>query len=184
MKYQCAKQKRRVSRRFFSSFRARYQRRSCNTLCCDWLASASAETAIDCRVCGAWLLAASSLVSASVRFDDPVCSTLIRFFEKSCRISTMDRLEPSADASERNVLDAAFKLVNTLLVAPLSMKSTPVTRLLSPRPAELNVTPLMLSVDFPVSLKTSFKVSPLSRLMPLKEESCAVVLICARMLLY
>ena len=31
----------------------------------------------------AWLLAASSLVSARVRFDEPVCNTLIRFFEKS-----------------------------------------------------------------------------------------------------
>src|SRR5689334_83699 len=67
----------------FSPFRARYQRRSCNTLACDWLASASAETAIDWRVDSAWLLAASSLVSASVRFDEPVCSTLIRFLLKS-----------------------------------------------------------------------------------------------------
>src|ERR1700682_3397709 len=61
----------------------RYQRSSCSTLCWDWLASASAETAIDWRVASAWLLAASSLVSASVRLDEPVCSTLIRFFEKS-----------------------------------------------------------------------------------------------------
>ena len=42
----------------------------------------------------------------------------------------------------------------------------------------------MLSVELPVSLKTSFSVSPFSRLTPLKEESCDVVLICARMLLY
>src|SRR5258708_35314731 len=61
----------------------RDQRSNCSTLCCDWLASASAETAIDCRVDNAWLFAASSLVSASVRLDEPVCSTLIRFFEKS-----------------------------------------------------------------------------------------------------
>src|SRR5665811_696115 len=33
------------------------QRSSCNTLCCDWLASASADTAIDWRVDSAWLLA-------------------------------------------------------------------------------------------------------------------------------
>ena len=59
------------------------QRSSCSTLCCDWFASASADTAIDWRVASAWLFAASSLVSASVRFDEPVCSTLIRFFEKS-----------------------------------------------------------------------------------------------------
>src|ERR1700704_1896242 len=61
----------------------RNQRRSCRTLWFDWLASASAETAIDWRVDSAWLLAASSLESARVRLDDPVCSTLIRFFEKS-----------------------------------------------------------------------------------------------------
>ena len=61
----------------------RDQRSSCSTLCCDWLASASAETAIDWRVDSAWLLAASSFGSASVRFDAPVCSTLIRFLLKS-----------------------------------------------------------------------------------------------------
>src|ERR1700726_573563 len=66
-------------RRLRLVFFPRYQRRSCSTLDCDWLASASAETAIDWRVDSAWLLAASSLVSASVRFDEPVCSTLIRF---------------------------------------------------------------------------------------------------------
>src|SRR5689334_13925917 len=37
----------------------RFQRRSCRTFCCDWLASASAEVAIDWRVDSAWLLAAS-----------------------------------------------------------------------------------------------------------------------------
>src|SRR5205814_9436342 len=69
-------------RSFFRGFRL-FQRRSCRTLCCDWLASASADTAIDWRVASAWLLAASSLVSASVRFAEPVCRTLIRFLEKS-----------------------------------------------------------------------------------------------------
>src|SRR5689334_18922153 len=95
------------------------QRSSCSTLCWLWLASASAETAIDCRVDSAWLLAASSLVSASVRLDEPVCSTLIRFLEKSWRISTMERFEPSEEASERRVLEAAFRLLSTRLVAPL-----------------------------------------------------------------
>src|SRR5689334_18992854 len=42
----------------------------------------------------------------------------------------------------------------------------------------------MLKVDLPVSLNTSFRVSPFSRLTPLKEASCAVVLICASTLLY
>src|SRR4051794_6916462 len=71
------------ARRFrFSWFASDHcSRRS--TLCCDWLASASAEPAIDGRVDSAWLLAASSLVSASVRLDEPVCNTLIRFLLKS-----------------------------------------------------------------------------------------------------
>src|ERR1700686_3497744 len=42
----------------------------------------------------------------------------------------------------------------------------------------------MLSVDLPVSLKVSLRVSPFNRLIPLKDESCAVVVICAMMLLY
>src|SRR6201996_1204865 len=100
-----------------------YQRSSCSTLCCDWLARASAETAIDWRVDSAWLLAASSLVSASVRLDEPVCSTLIRFFEKSWRICTIDRFEPNCEASERSVVLAAVRFDNTLLVEALSMKS-------------------------------------------------------------
>src|SRR5271154_3453017 len=164
---------------FASHFAFEYQRRSCSTLACDWLASASAETAIDWRVDSAWLLAASSLVSASVRFDAPVCSTLIRFFEKSWRICTIDRFEPRADASERNVVLAAVSAVNWALAELLSRKSVPADRVDRPRPAVLKVTPVMLSVDLPVSLNVSFSVSPFNRLTPLKDESCAVVLICA-----
>src|ERR1700731_1250410 len=89
-------------RRFGIACCRRDQRSSCSTLCCDWLASASAETAIDWRVDRAWLLGASSLESASVRVDEPVCNTLIRLFAKSWRICTIDRFEPSAEASERN----------------------------------------------------------------------------------
>src|SRR6476660_1504837 len=103
----------------------RDQRSSCSTLACDWLASASAETAIDWRVASAWLLAASSLVSASVRLDEPVCSTLIRFFEESWRICTIDRFEPSDEASERNVVLALVSAVNALLAELLSRKSVP-----------------------------------------------------------
>src|SRR5580704_14065929 len=160
------------------------QRSSWSTLCCDWLASASAETAIDWRVDSAWLLAASSFGSASVRFDAPVCSTLIRFLLKSWRICTTDRFEPSVEASARSELEAFCSDVNTLLVALLSMKSVPTTRLERPRPAELNVVPVMFSVEEPVSLNTSFSESPLNRLIPLNEESCEVVVICDRMLLY
>src|ERR1700730_7469242 len=162
----------------------RDQRSSCNTLCCDWLASASAETAIDWRVDSAWLLAASSFGSASVRVDAPVCSTLIRFLLKSWRICTTDRFEPSVEASARSESEAFCSDVNTLLVALLSMKSVPTTRLERPRPGALNVVPVMLSVEEPVSLNTSFSESPFNRLMPLNEESCAVVVICDRMLLY
>ena len=42
----------------------------------------------------------------------------------------------------------------------------------------------MFKVDLPVSLKVSFRLSPFSRLMPLKDESCAVVEICVMMSLY
>src|SRR3979490_1399783 len=80
-----------------------------STLCCDWLASASADTAIDCRVDSAWLLAASWLVSANVRLDEPVCSTLIRFFEKSCRICTIERFEPNAEPWVRSKVEAPLR---------------------------------------------------------------------------
>src|SRR6478735_7329280 len=98
------KRRRGCPRRLPDSGVRRYQRSSWSTLCCEELASANADTAIDWRVDSAWLLAASSLVSASVRLDEPVCSTLIRFFEKSWRICTIDRFEPKADASVRSVV--------------------------------------------------------------------------------
>src|ERR1700720_4380828 len=91
------------------------QRSSCSTLCCDWLASASAETAIDCRVDSAWLLAASWFGSATVRLDAPVCSTLIRFLLKSWRISTIDRFEPRLDAAVRSVVLAWVNCASTAL---------------------------------------------------------------------
>src|ERR1700748_2616022 len=94
-------------------FKSRDQRSSCSTLCCDWLASASAETAIDWRVDSAWLLAASSFGSASVRFDAPVCSTLIRFLLKSWRICTTDRFERARDASVRSVVLASVNCDST-----------------------------------------------------------------------
>src|SRR5213080_5143721 len=103
----------------------RNQRRSCRTLWFDWLASASAETAIDWRVDSAWLLAASSLVSASVSAAEPVCSTLIRFLLKSWRICTIDRLAPKADACDRSVTLAVLSDARTVLVEVLSRKSVP-----------------------------------------------------------
>src|SRR5512140_3232439 len=175
------RRRRRFPRRLVDLSRSRAQRSSCSTLCCDWLASASADTAIDWRVDSAWLLAASSLVSASVRLDEPVCSTLITFFEKSWRICTIDRLEPKAEASDRSELLALARLAMTLLVAALSMKSVPGTRLERPRLAASKLTPVMLRIDLPVSLKVSFSVSPPSRLMPLNEASWAVVVIWAMM---
>src|SRR5712672_3322033 len=143
-----SKRKRRsFLRRFDCWYRRRAQRSSWSTLCCDWLARASADTAIDWRVDSAWLLAASSLVSASVRLDEPVCSTLIRFLEKSWRICTIDRFDPRDDASERSAVLAALSEVRTLLAELLSRKSTPWFRGARARPARLKVTPLMFSVD-------------------------------------
>src|SRR5882724_12882885 len=107
-----SKKRRGFPRRLALCFLVRDQRRSCSTLCCDWLASDSADTAIDWRVDSAWLFAASSLVSASVRLDEPVCSTLIRLFEKSWRICTIDRFEPNVDASVRSEVLAALSAVN------------------------------------------------------------------------
>src|SRR6202158_1494941 len=108
-------------------FCSRAQRSSCSTLCCDWLASASADTAIDWRVDSAWLLAASSLVSASVRLDEPVCSTLIRFFEKSWRICTTERFEPRDEATVRIDVLALVSAVKALFAELLSRKSVPAT---------------------------------------------------------
>src|SRR3954463_7161259 len=124
------------------SFR-RYQRSSWGTLCCDGLASASADTAIDWRVDSAWLLAASSLVSASVRLAEPVCSTLIRFLLKSWRICTTDRFEPSVEASVRRAVVAEPSLVSTPLAELLSRKSVPENSEARPGPAALKVTPEM-----------------------------------------
>src|SRR3954465_15230536 len=93
--------------------RLRYQRRSCKTLCCDWLASDSAETAIDWRDGRAWLLGAPWVVAARGRVDKPVCSTLIKVLEKSWRISTTERFEPSDEATDRSVLEAALSVATT-----------------------------------------------------------------------
>src|SRR5262249_36562384 len=92
--------------------------------------------------------------------------------------------EPSVDASDRSEVEAVFSAVIALLADELSRKSVPETRVERPRPVALKVTPVMLSVERPVSLKVSFSVSPFNRLMPLKEASWAVVLICASTLLY
>ena len=148
------------------------------------LASASADTAIDWRVDSAWLLAASSLESASVRLDEPVCSTLISFFEKSWRICTIDRLAPKAEACDRSVMLAVLSAVRTLPVRTLSVKSVPGVSGARPRPAGLKVTPAIVRVDLPVSSKIIFSELPSSRLMPLKDASCAVVVSCWMIWLY
>src|ERR1700682_5655846 len=162
----------------------RNQRRSCSTLCCDWLASASADTAIDWRVGSAWLFGASSLVSARVPVGAPGCTHLISFLLKSWRICTIDRFEPRAEACDRNVSDALPILAIVALAEALSRKSVPEVSEARPRPAGLKVTPLMFRVDLPVSLKVSLRSSPFSRLIPLNEASCAVVEICWMTLLY
>src|ERR1700761_8578812 len=160
------------------------QRSNCNTLAWDWLASESAETAIDWRVDSAWLSAASWFVSASVRFDAPVCSTLIRLSEKSCRICTIERFEPRFEASARSVEDTVLNVFSVLLADALSRKSVPEVNVVRPRPAVLNDTPVIDRLDLPVSLKDSFNVSPFSRFTPLNDASWVVALICASTLLY
>src|SRR6202047_2233184 len=118
----------------FEKFR-RNQRSSCNTFCWDWLASDNAEVAIDWRVESAWLFAASSVESASVRFDEPVCRTLMMFLLKYWRICTIDRLAPKAEACDRSVTLAVLSDARMLLVVELSMKSVPVVSVRRPSPA-------------------------------------------------
>src|SRR6202000_3294425 len=118
------------------------------------------------------------------RFDEPVCNTSIMLLLKSWRTCTIDRFEPSVEASARSVEDAVESAFSALWAELLSRKSVPARSVDRPRPAVLKVAPVMLSVDLPVSLNTSFSVSPFRRLTPLKEESCEVVLICASTLLY
>src|SRR5438046_1534821 len=107
---------------------------------------------MDWRVDSAWLLAASSLVSASVRLDEPVCSTLIRSLEKAWRICTIERFDPSDDACERSVELAELSAASVLLAELLSIRSVPVTRTDRPRLVGVSARPVMLRVDLPVSL--------------------------------
>jgi hypothetical protein len=60
-----------------------------------------------------------------LRFEAPVCSTLIRFFEKSWRIGMIDRFGPRFDASERSVVltRPARIMVNNNLRARASPRS-------------------------------------------------------------
>src|SRR5260221_1836250 len=141
-------------------------------------------TTIGVRGDSAGLLAVSALVSSRISLDEPVCNTLIRFFEKSWRICTIDRFEPRADASVRSEVLAAPSKVSALFAELLSRKSVPLVNEARPRPAALKVTPRMFRVDLPVSLKVSLRLSPFSRLMPLNEASCDVVVICWMTLLY
>src|SRR4051812_38561225 len=134
----CGKQKRRsFLRRLDLRLSSLHYCSSFSTLCCDWLASASAETAMDWRGDSARLLGGFSFVSASVRLAEPVCSTLIRFLLKSWRICTTDRLEPSVEASERSVSDALPSFVRIDFAELLSRKSVPDSSEARPRPPAL-----------------------------------------------
>src|SRR6202011_2527720 len=72
----------------------------------------------------------------------------------------------------------------TVWVEALSRKSVPAVSDFRPRPFGLKVTPVIVEVDLPVSSNTSFRESPFSRLTPLKDASCAVVVICVMIWLY
>src|SRR6476660_10587207 len=79
---------------------------------------------------------------------------------------------------------AVLSDVSTTLVEALSTKAVPEVSAARPRPAGLNVTPEIVDVDLPGSLNTSLSESPFNRLMPLKDASCAVVVICEMIWLY
>src|SRR4051794_33903805 len=71
------------------------------------------------RVWRARRFAASSLLSAKVRFDAPVCSVLIRALVKSWRVCTIDRFEPKLDASDRSVSVAVLRLLRIVVMPAL-----------------------------------------------------------------
>ena len=148
----------------------RNQRRAAERSGVDWLASESAETAIDWRVDSAWLLAASSLESARVRLDEPVCSTLIRFFREV--LTDLHDREVGAEGrslrAQRRML-AVLSAVRTL-VAEL-IDEVGAVRATQAETVRIEGHAWIVEVDLPVSLNTSFSVSPLSRLTPLKDES-------------
>src|SRR4051812_50080213 len=66
------------------------------------------------------MFAPSSLVSASVRASEPVCSVLIIALVKSWRICTVDRFEPNDCACDRSVVRAAVKSVVAAAMLPVS----------------------------------------------------------------
>ena len=76
----------------------------------------------DWRVERAWELAASSLRSAFVRLPEPVCSTLIRFLEKSWRFCTTERFEPKVEALARSVSEAVVSVLSVVLMSASSRK--------------------------------------------------------------
>src|SRR5437660_328567 len=162
-----SRKRRGLPRRFDLAFCCGDQRNSCSTLACAWLASARAETAIDWRVASAWLFAASSLVSASVRLAEPVCSTLIRFFEKSWRICTIDKFEPRVEACVRNASDALVILAIVALAEALSRLAD---RLLAAK-ATFNwsrdsLAPKVMLVAVPPPVEAIVRTSPALMMVP------------------
>jgi len=80
----------------------------------DWLASASAETAIGLAGRQRWLLAASSLESARVRLDDPVCQHVDQVLRKSLTGSARSRgWHRRPKPCERSVVLAVLSAVRT-----------------------------------------------------------------------
>src|SRR5712692_6743521 len=136
-----------------------------STLLAACAASDSAVVDSCWRVCNARRLAPSSLVSASTRLSAPTCNVLIVDLVKSWRVCTTVRLEPKFDACERRVPSAVLRFLSAALMSKLVCKL--LVEAATPRPVELNVTPETDSDAVPVSLKTTLRLSPLSRFTPL-----------------
>jgi hypothetical protein len=97
---------------------------------------------------------------------------------KSCLVSTTERFEPNFEAWARNVSCAPFRSASAVLILPSVWKVS--TELEMPRPFELKRTPVMPRLEVESSLKVTVRLSPSSRLMPLKLASMASWSICWR----
>src|SRR4051794_40271083 len=80
-----------------------------------WLDSDSAVWLSCWRVCKASNVAASWFLSALTRLSAPVCRLVIRVLLKSCRVCTIDRLEPRLEEVDFNEARAEVSESATVL---------------------------------------------------------------------
>src|SRR5262245_55629487 len=143
-----------------------------------WSACEASDSAVEdsCwRVCRARGLGASLLGSASTSASSPVCRGLIIDLVNAWRFCTIDRFEPKAEACERSDVRASCRPSRRVSSAELSENSADVA---APMLRSAALMPLAfcdwIEIDeVLISLNTSLRVSPLSRLTPLKLASSA-----------